>query len=437
MPSSPSLDYPKWQHRFMLERLRLIGILAIVLLGCLTVLNLLVVIPAVEMGQQVSLTPGLSYRCIMSTLAQGLGLVLGLVLLKDARTRNYPGWLFLWLSWSISLLPQLQVFLKGEVIFNPISWMIVFTAQAILLPVRWRLHLLSQVVLLGSVGGAVLLGFENVHFATPPNLSPAMASAMYSLVGFQLFSVCFISNLGVYLYERMMRQEFELRRQIRLFLHAVSHDLRNPVLGTLMVLRNLRNPSGETVLSQGILDRMIESGDRQVELIDSLLEAYTIETQGIQLHCQPLSLGNTVQQVLNNLYPSIQDAGAIVSVKLPDTLPLVEADPTQLHRVYQNLILNALRYNAHGLHLSLSAQVMGEYLRCTIHDNGPGLSAEQCDQLFNLCTRGPNARQTLGLGLGLYICQQIIEAHHGTIGVSSTCGQGTTLWFDLPIAFPA
>lgn len=418
----------------MLERLRLIGILAIVLLSCLTVLNLLVVIPAVTIGQEVSLTPGLSYRCIVSTIAQGLGLVLGLVLLKDARVRNYPGWLFLWCSWSISLLPQLQVFLRGEVIFNPISWMIVFTAQAILIPVRWRLHLLSQVVLLGSVAGAMILGFENVHFAARSDLTPAMGSALYSLTGFQLFSVCFISNLGVYLYERMMRQEFELRRQIRLFLHAVSHDLRNPVLGTLMVLRNLRNPAGETTLSQGILDRMIESGDRQVELIDSLLEAYTLETQGLQLHCQPLSLGRTVQQTLHNLYSSIQDAGAIVSVKIPDTLPLVQADPTQLHRVYHNLVLHALRSNAPGLHLSLSAQVRGPSLRCTIRDNGPGLSTEQCDQLFNFCTRGPNARQTLGLGLGLYICQQIIEAHHGTIGVSSTCGQGTTLWFELPIA---
>ncbi len=420
----------------MLERLRLMGILAIVLLSCLTTLNLLVVIPAVTLEQSVSLTPGLSYRCIVSSIAQGLGLVLGLVLLKDFRARNYPGWLFLWLSWSISFLPQIQVFLRGEVIFNPISWMIVFTAQAILIPVRWRLHLLSQAVLLGSVAGAMLLGFENVHFAARTDLTPAMGSAVYSLTGFQLFSVCLISNLGVYLYERMMRQEFELRRQIRLFLHAVSHDLRNPVLGTLMVLRNLRNPAGETTLSQGILDRMIESGDRQVELIDSLLEAYTIETHGLQLHCQPLSLGNSVQKILGDLYSSIQDAEAIVSVRIPDALPLVNADPTQLHRVYHNLILHTLRSNAPGLHLRLTAQVMGKYLRCTVHDNGPGLSTEQCDQLFNFCTRGPNARQTLGLGLGLYICQQIIEAHHGTIGVSSTCGQGTTLWFDLPIALP-
>ena len=64
------------------------------------------------------------------------------------------------------------------------------------------------------------------------------------------------------------------------------------------------------------------------------------------------------------------------------------------------------------------------------------MTPEQCDRVFNLYARGPNRRKSLGLGLGLYICRQIITAHGGQIGGASYSGQGVTFWFTLPVAFP-
>jgi signal transduction histidine kinase len=428
------MDYPKWQHRFTLERLHLVSIISIAILIGLMVLNLGIVIPAIEASVPVTLYPSLAYRCLTSTAAQVLGLVLGLVLLQDPRARKRPNLLFLLFSSTILLFPQIQAFLQGEFIFNPIGWMIVFMGQAILIPVRWRLHLLSQLVLLSSIGTAIALGFSNVHLVPQPDLSPSMTDALYALSAFQLVAVCFVSTLGVYLYERMMRQEFELRRQIRLFLHAVSHDLRNPVLGTLMVLKNLRNPNGETVLSQGLLERMIDSGDRQVELIDTLIEAYTVENQGVQLQCQPLALHDLWHAVITDRQTLLQDHDATLSLNIAPHLPPIWGDRNQLHRVWDTLLCHTLRHNPPGLHLTLSAQLTPTHLRCLIQDDGIGLAPDQQDQLFKLYTCGPNARQTLGLNLSLYICQQIIEAHHGRLSIHSTLGEGTTLCCEFPLA---
>ena len=70
---------------------------------------------------------------------------------------------------------------------------------------------------------------------------------------------------------------------------------------------------------------------------------------------------------------------------------------------------------------------------CTVQDNGVGMTQAQCDRLFERYARG-NRTQSIGVGLGLYLCRQIIQAHRGDIGVNSAPGQGTTFWFTLPLA---
>jgi signal transduction histidine kinase len=76
-------------------------------------------------------------------------------------------------------------------------------------------------------------------------------------------------------------------------------------------------------------------------------------------------------------------------------------------------------------------------LRCTVADNGIGMTQQQCDRLFDLYSRGRDQRRSLSLGLGLYMCRQIITAHNGEIGVISSPGQGATFWFTLPIQIEA
>lgn len=224
---------------------------------------------------------------------------------------------------------------------------------------------------------------------------------------------------------------------LRVFFHAVSHDLRNPVLGMLMVLRNLQNQTGENIsISRSILERMIQSSDRQLNLINSLLEAHVSEVQGILVKGDPLQLSTLVEGAIADLEPMLAKNQVTLRNLFPADLPLVNADPMQLWRVFTNLIANAIKHNPPGLCITLKATAEGDKIHCVVQDNGVGLAPEQCDSAFDLYRRGVDARNSLSLGLGLYLCRQIITAHHGEIGVISSPGDGATFWFTLPIFQP-
>jgi PAS domain S-box-containing protein len=219
------------------------------------------------------------------------------------------------------------------------------------------------------------------------------------------------------------------------FLNAVSHDLRTPVMGTMMVLQNLQHKPGDTVtLSRSVLERMVQSSDRQLKMINSLLEAHSTEAWGINLHCERLSLGNLVRTIADDLDPLLVENQATLTNLVPVDLPPVTADPALIHRVFENLFTNALKHNPPGLDLTLEATIEEDLIRCHVQDNGVGMTASECDSLFERYARGARARRSTGIGLGLYLCRQIITAHGGQIGAISAPGEGATFWFTLPLA---
>jgi two-component system sensor histidine kinase ChiS len=235
--------------------------------------------------------------------------------------------------------------------------------------------------------------------------------------------------------EQLQTLEVELRRQLNLFLHAVSHDLRNPVLGTAMVLNNLSAQSGDQIkLPRQILERMQESNQRQLDLINSLIDTHAAEIWGIALYPKRLALKPLVASALADLLPMMEKEQTHLENRIPEDLPLVEVDPLQLARVYQNLLANALKHNPNQLTVTLDAQLQADWVYCTVSDDGVGITPEQCERLFDPYFRGTSKPKSMGLGLGLYLCQQIVQAHGGQIGVKSQPGKGTMFWFTLPTA---
>jgi two-component system sensor histidine kinase/response regulator len=309
--------------------------------------------------------------------------------------------------------------------------------------------------------------------------------------------------------QREIEQRSQAEYSLRILLNAVAHDLKNPVTGILMVLKNLLHPPEKSVrnghqrqcsrpaktlgphptppaaenstisnmnsaislsasairklatngaiasdyalelcannvtaqaapadvipVSRRLLERMLDSGNHQLALINGLLEAHSLATQGLALHCEALSLAGLGQNVLRELEPHLIKNQATVSNQIPSTLPQVKGDATQLWRVLEHLICNAVKHNAPGRSLVLDATLQGDFIKCSITDDGTGIAPEQREQLFELHRRGINTRHTHGLGLGLYLCRQIIQSHGGEIGVDSVLHQGATFWFTLPI----
>ena len=436
-----SSEYRQWRHRFILKRLRLIIWVTIVVWLVNILVNLIMVVHSsnqYDFYQRNYLllwsTATIEWNIATTELLQFL---LALLLIKIALVRQYPLLIFLWLISTLCLTQQIfyTIFLTQiELATN--TWGIAFPIIAILLPVKWKWYLLAQAIVLGQFAiSYFMFGLRE-------------ASIEYGLEYFTPIYIALIVfsivNIGVLLYERLLQQEFELKRQLRLFSHTVSHDLRNPVLGNMFLLKSLHNTKAkETTISNEVLEQIIDSGDRQLRLIDTLLEAHNTETKGIVLRLRPTSINNLVQSVVIDMQPFFDRDRTVVIKNLPAKLPLVNIDPLQIRRVYENIIANALEHNRSGLHLTLQVEqnrsksdrqntAENRWIYCTVSDDGEGIPPHLHSQLFSLYTRTASNKQSLNIGLGLYICWQIITAHGGEIGVNNT-QKGASFWFTLPI----
>ena len=235
---------------------------------------------------------------------------------------------------------------------------------------------------------------------------------------------------------------------LRVYIHALTHDLKNPVCGMVGILRSLlerhlTHVQGELgtqiQIPVSVLKRMSEGCDRQLNMIDSLLNAYAIEVQGVSTQFQSLNLTHLIQTLLVDWRPKLDQKRVRVTQHVDSNLPTIEADPNQIWRVFENLISNALKYNPPGIALTVTAVrslADSNLVRCAVADTGVGIEAAQRPHIFDLYQRGESSHPTQGLGVGLYTCRRFIEAHGGQMGVNSQSGEGAEFWFTLPITQP-
>ena len=240
-----------------------------------------------------------------------------------------------------------------------------------------------------------------------------------------------------------IRERERAEKALEVYLHIVSHDLRNPVLGISMVLNNCLNkpmPADQTLIpfKRETLEQMRQSCDRQLALINSLVETQQFEQQGVPLVLRSLSLADLIKNILQEWSLRFEAQGVEVETQIPESLPLVQADANYLWRVFDNLVANALKYNPQPrpqpLTLQILVTVTPPQIVCQVVDNGVGIPTAIADQVFDRYQRGDKSNNHLGLGLGLYVCRQIIQAHGGEINLNPAVEQGTDIGFTLPIA---
>ncbi len=246
---------------------------------------------------------------------------------------------------------------------------------------------------------------------------------------------CQVEERTAQLQEKMQELQ-ELNRVKDVVLHTVSHELRTSVMGTIMVCKNLLSFPGESLsISRSIVERMIQGSERQLGMIDSLLETHFPEDSSVVLQREPVHLGSVLEASIKDLAPLLARSRATLTNQCKANLPLIVADPTQIQRIVESLCTHILKGNPPGLHLTLKARVETGMIRCIIQDNGASISKVECDRLFDLYIRDPQGKCSTTSGIKLYLCQKIIQAHGGQIGVTSTPKRGSTFWFTLPV-FP-
>ena len=436
-----SAGYRQWRRQFLLERIPWACGLGMGLQLIFLAIALLIELPLQQRTIEgaTALTPAHYWLPIWEASLGIAMLTLIWLLAQLPKFRRAPQRLILLFPLALLIVPELPdlLFLTPRSFHLNLLALIVFVYQAILLPVYWRQHLIAQTIALSTLPLSFVWIFSTqwqeiqLKAQTEAGLISGNFAELFSILSIQLLMAA-IALLIVWLQERFFVREYELRDRLQLFLHAISHDLRPPAMGTIMLLQQIRDQQGEAEITGAMLEQMLASGDRQLRLIDSLTAAHRTEAQ-LQLQLESVSLHGLISSLLQEMRPLLEESQATVQLLISRDVPAVQADPLQLRRVYENLLSNALQYNAAGLRLELDAELREGQLYCTVCDDGRGMTQEQCEQLFDRYSRALNARHPLHLGLGLYICRQIIEAHGGTIDVASESGIGTTFKFILAL----
>lgn len=227
--------------------------------------------------------------------------------------------------------------------------------------------------------------------------------------------------------------EAELRaanQELERFAYAASHDLSQPLRAVTGMLELLDRRSRDQLDEQSLeyLGRALAATGRMQALIANLLE---LSRAGRTVVAPlPVDTRRLVVETLEALGPAIEERGAQVELA---GLPTVRGDASQLAQLFQNLIDNAVKFSdGEGARVRVSAGQSGSAWRFEVEDNGIGIAPENFERIFGIFDRLHSSDQFRGTGIGLALCQRIVEAHGGEIGVESVPGRGSTFWFTLP-----
>jgi signal transduction histidine kinase len=238
------------------------------------------------------------------------------------------------------------------------------------------------------------------------------------------------------------------------FLSIASHELRSPltsIKGNIQLTQRrlkavIGNRSASTLDDLDKLEMaytLLERAEQQMRvlnrLVNDLIDISRIQAGKLDLQIQlrPSDLASIVKEVVQEQRKLHPERTIRLEISAQEPVP-VTADDDRIGQVVTNYLTNALKYSTIERPVDVSLQLGSGMARVSVRDEGPGLSLEDQERIWERFYQAENidvqTGSSVGLGLGLYISKTIIERHHGQVGVQSRRGVGSTFWFTLPLA---
>ena len=232
--------------------------------------------------------------------------------------------------------------------------------------------------------------------------------------------------------EEAVEQLRASNERLEQFAYAASHDLQEPLRMVSSYLQLLEKRYGGELDADAdeFIDFAVDGADRMRTMITSLLAYSRVTTEGAPL--EPTDADAVLEDVLTDLQLRVEETNATVTA---DDLPTVPADRDQLAQVFQNLLANALTYSGdEPPRVHVSAEQTGDVWRFSVADEGIGIEPQYQDRIFTIFEQVHSGAGASGEGgIGLAMCERIVERHGGEIWVESDPGEGATFYFTIPV----
>jgi two-component system, NarL family, sensor kinase len=275
--------------------------------------------------------------------------------------------------------------------------------------------------------------------------APTIASRIIAILALVVTGV--LSDRNRLYQQTVLQQQSKLEAQEKLasvredFASALTHDLKTPLLGAIETLKALQQSSFGAVPAsqQSVLATMVRSHQTTLQLVETLLDIYQNDNEGLTLHLAPVELVRVAEEVTTTMTDLAASRRVHMSLNYGVSnfrqFLWVKGDALQLQRVVANLLTNAINHSPRGERVEVVLEPGSSYQTVKVTDKGAGIKPDELPHLFERFYQGQSDRQAKGSGLGLYLSRQIVEAHGGTIWAENRHPIGAIVGFRLP-TFP-
>ncbi|MBW4522947.1 MAG: HAMP domain-containing histidine kinase [Scytolyngbya sp. HA4215-MV1] len=295
-----------------------------------------------------------------------------------------------------------------------------------------------------AIAIACVLTMANVWFPAHEEIqAPTVASRIIAVLA--LVVTGFLSDRNRSYQQTLLQQQAKLQAQEKLasvredFVSTLTHDLKTPMLGAIETLKALqRGNFGPILLEQRtVVTTMIRSHQTSLQLVETLLDVYRNDTEGLKLQFAPVDLVEVAEDVATTLIDLAASRRIHISFNCGNSdfrqFFWVNGDAFQLHRVFVNLLTNAINHSPRGSKVEVVLEPGSSYQVAKVIDMGAGITPQELPHLFKRFYQGESDRQAKGSGLGLYLTRQIVEAHGGKIWAENRQPHGAMFAFRLPV----
>ncbi len=231
-----------------------------------------------------------------------------------------------------------------------------------------------------------------------------------------------------------LREKDELRKN---FITNLTHDLRTPLIAQERSLELISKEFEDLGMKDAyeLAKGLEKNNNHLLRMVNLILESYRFDSETLNLEISLVNLSSLVDDCFEKLKPLSDQKNIVLLNRIPSDFIPVEGDITSFKRIFLNLISNDIENIEQNGTIKLDVELLGNFVKIYVEDDGPGISKEDINYIFDRYYTGKSDERKIGSGLGLDVCRKLVEMHSGEISVESEVNKYTRFIIKLPLKF--